>query len=56
MDKETARKQILKQLHRRRKQVVRLHKKAIKIMQIVAMTGLSYPAVRATRDRFDPDV
>jgi hypothetical protein len=56
MDKETARKQILKQLHRRRKQVVRLHKKAIKIMQIVAMTGLSYPAVRATIDRFDAGV
>ena len=43
----------MEQLHERRKQVVRLHKKAIKIMQIVAMTGLSYPAVRATIGRFD---
>jgi len=53
MEKENARKQTLEQLHERRKQVVRLHKKAIKIMQIVAMTGLSYPAVRATIDLFD---
>ena len=52
MEKENARKQTLEQLHERRKQVVRLHQKAIKIMQIVAMTGLSYPAVRATLDRF----
>ena len=53
MDRENARKQTLEQLHERRKQVVRLHKKAIKIMQIVSMTGLSYPAVRATVDRFE---
>jgi len=52
MEKENARKQTLEQLHERRKQVVRLHKKGIKIMQIVSMTGLSYPAVRATIDRF----
>ena len=52
MEKENARKQTLEQLHERRKQVVRLHKKDIKIMQIVSMTGLSYPAVRATLDRF----
>ena len=52
MEKESARKQTLEQLHERRKQVVRLHKKAIKIMQIVSMTGLSYPAVRATIDLF----
>jgi hypothetical protein len=42
-----------KQLHERRKQVVRLHKKGIKIMQIVEMTGLSYPPVRATIDLFE---
>ena len=53
MDRENARKQTLEQLHERRKQVVRLHKKAIKIMRIVSMTGLSYPAVRATVDRFE---
>lgn len=41
MEKENARKQTLEQLHERRKQVVRLHKKGIKIMQIVEMTGLS---------------
>src|ERR1035437_4431942 len=47
-----ARRQTREQFYERRKQVVRLHKKAIKVMQIVAMTGLSYPAVRATLDRF----
>lgn len=52
MEKENARKQTLEQLHERRKQVVRLYKKSIKIMQIVSMTGLSYPAVRATIDLF----
>ena len=53
MKKENARRQTLEQLHERRKQVVRLHGKGIKIMQIVSMTGLSYPAVRATLDRFE---
>ena len=53
MEKENARKQTLEQLHHRRKQVVRLHKKGIKIMQIVAMTGLSYPPVRAAIDLFE---
>ncbi|MDP3651984.1 MAG: IS630 family transposase [Rhodoferax sp.] len=53
MEKENARKQTLEQLHERRKQVVRLHKKAIGIMQIVGMAGLSYPAVRACIDLFD---
>ena len=53
MERENARKQTLEQLHERRKQVVRLHKKGIKIMQIVAMTGLSYPPVRATIDLFE---
>lgn len=52
MEKENARKQTLEQLHERRKQVVRLHKKAIKIMKIVELTGLSYPAVRAAIDLF----
>ncbi len=52
MEKENARKQTLEQLHERRKQAVRLHKKGIKIMQIVDMTELSYPAVRACIDRF----
>ena len=52
MEKENARKQTLEQLHERRKQVVRLQMKGIKIMQIVSMTGLSYPAVRATIDLY----
>ena len=51
MEKENARRQTLEQLHERRKQVVRLYKRGIKIMQIVVLTGLSYPAVRATLDR-----
>ena len=53
MEKENARKQTLEQLYERRKQVVRLHKKGIKVMQIVGMTGLSYPPVRAAIDLFD---
>ena len=53
MEKENARKQTLEQLHERRKQVVRLHKTGIKIMQVVDMTGLSYPAVRACIDLFE---
>jgi transposase len=53
MDKENARKQTLEQLHERRKQVVRLHKKGIGVMQIVDITGLSYPAVRVCVDLFD---
>ena len=32
---------------------MRLYKKGIKIMQVVAMTGLSYPTVRAAIDLFD---
>jgi hypothetical protein len=50
MEKEDARYQTLEQLHERRKQVVRLHKKGIKVMQIVALSGLSHPTVRATID------
>jgi hypothetical protein len=46
MEKESARDQTLEQLHERRKQVVRLHLKSIKIMQIVDMSGLTYPTVR----------
>ncbi len=46
MDKEDARYQKLEQLHERRKQVVRLHRKGHGVMAIVGMTGLSYPAAR----------
>ena len=53
MEKEDARNQTLEQLHERRKQVVRLYKKGIKVMQIVALTGLSYPTVRSAIDLFE---
>lgn len=53
MEKEDARFQTLEQFHERRKQVVRLHKKGIKVMQVVGMTGLSYPTVRAAIDLFE---
>ena len=52
MDKEDARYQTLEQLHERRKQVVRLHKKDHGIMTIVEITGLSYPTVRRTIDLY----
>jgi transposase len=53
MDKEDARNQTLEQLHERRKQVVRLHRRGFGVMQIVEMSGLSYPAVRSAIDRFE---
>ena len=53
MDKEDARNQTLAQLHERRKQVVRLHKRGMGVMQIAAMTGLSYPAVRNCIDLYE---
>jgi len=53
MEKESARNQTLEQLHERRKQVVRLYRQGVKIMQIVKMTGLSYPTVRGAIDLFE---
>lgn len=53
MDKEDARYQKLEQLHERRKQVVRLHRKGHGVMAIVDMTGLSYPAVRLAIDLYE---
>ncbi len=53
MEKESARNQTLEQLHERRKQVVRLYKQGVKVMQIVTMTGLSYPTVRSAIDLFE---
>ena len=41
MDKEDARYQKLEQLHERRKQVVRLHRKGHGVMAIVGMTGVN---------------
>lgn len=53
MDKEDARFQSLDQLHERRKQVVRLHRKGLGVMRIVELSGLSYPTVRAAIDRYE---
>ena len=53
MEKEDARNQTLAQLHERRKQVVRLYRQGIRVMQIVPLTGLSYPTVRAAIDLFE---
>ena len=53
MDKEDARFQKLEQLHERRKQVVRLHRAGHGVMAVVALTGLSYPAVRKALDLYE---
>ena len=53
MDKEDARFQTLEQLHERRKQVVRLHRKGMGVMRIVELSGLSYPTVRGVVDRYE---
>lgn len=45
MQKEDARKQSREVLHERRKQVVRMHRKGVGVMQIVEQTGLSRTAV-----------
>ena len=52
MSDQDARRQTLKELHARRKHVIRLHKKKYGVMQIVTETGLSWPAVRTTIDLF----
>jgi transposase len=46
MEKEDARRHSRDQLHARRKQVLRLHQQGQGIMNIVNLTGLSYPTVR----------
>lgn len=51
--KEDARTGNLTQLHERRKRVVELHKAGHPVMQIVQMTGLSWPAVRRAIDSFE---
>jgi len=53
MSDQDARKQSLAELHERRKQVIRLHKKKYGVMQIVDLTGLSWPAVRAAIDLYE---
>lgn len=52
MDREDARHQSLDRLHERRKQVIRLHRQEYGVMHIVELTGLSYPTVRSTIDRY----
>jgi transposase len=53
MSDEDARNQSLAELHERRKQVIRLHKKRYGVMQIVDLTNLSWSAVRAAIDLYD---
>ena len=53
MDKEDARKQSPVCLHERRKQVIRLYRKGYKVMQVVDLTGLSYPTVRKAIDLYE---
>ena len=53
MDKEDARFQTLEQLHERRKQIVRLHRKGYGVMRIVELSGLSYPTVRGVIDLYE---
>jgi len=53
MEKDDARSSPLDQLHERRKQVVRLHRKGYGVMQIVALSGLSYPTVRGAIDLYE---
>lgn len=40
MEKEDARKQTREVLHKRRKEVIRIHHKGVGVMQIVEQTGL----------------
>ena len=47
MEKEDARKQSREVLHERRKQVIRMHRKGMPVMQIVEHSGLSWSAVSA---------
>lgn len=55
MEKDDARYLKLGQLHERRKQVVRLYRKGYGVMQIVDLSGLSYPTVRGVIDRYEAD-
>ena len=56
MSDNDARHQSLAELHERRKQgkqVIRLHKRKFGVMQIVELTGLSWPAVRTAIDLYE---
>src|SRR4030066_1369886 len=52
MEKEDARKQTREALHERRKQVIRMHRKGMPVMQIVEHSGLSWYAVNAAIKRY----
>jgi transposase len=53
METNVKEKRTMEQLYALRKQAVRLHLKGLPVMQIVAMTGLSWPGVRAALDRYE---
>ena len=53
MDRNDKEVRTTEHLYALRKQAVRLHLKGLPVMQIVAMTGLSWPAVRAALDRYE---
>lgn len=55
MEKEDARKQSREVLHERRKQVIRMHRKGMPVMQIVEHSGLSWYAVNAAITRYLTD-
>jgi transposase len=52
MEKEDARRQTREVLHERRKQVIRLHRKGMPVMQIVSYSGLSWYAVNLAIKRY----
>ena len=45
--------QTLEQLYALRKQAVRLHKRGMRVMQIVTATGLSWPSVRMALNLYE---
>jgi transposase len=53
MSDHDARNQSLAELHERRRQVIRLHKKQYGVMQIVELTNLSWPAVHVAIDLYE---
>ncbi len=53
MDKNAKEVRTTEQLYALRKQAVRLNLKGLPVMQIVAMTGLSWPGVRAALGRYE---
>ncbi len=45
----------LTELHERHRQVISSHKMRYEVMQVVELTGLSWPAVRTTIDLYEAD-